>query len=845
MNYSPTTGFWRSAAELSFGVTALALLTLVCFQLELTLATTAFAYLILIVLLSLMGSFLPLVALSIIALGCLQYFFAPPIFDFRISAQDVPVVGAFLITSLVVTSLVRRARALQAQLQLVVDTIPAVVWSKSPDGSADFLNRRFRDYTGLSTEEGRGWGWMNALHPEDRAVDEWRRALAAGEPFEKEARLRRADGEYRWFVLRAVPLRDAQGHIVKWYGTSTDVDDQKRAEELLRAQARLLDLTHDTVFVRDMNDVITYWNHGAEELYGWKSEQAVGEVTHHLLQTSFPEPLEEIATTLRRTRRWEGELVHTKRDGTHVVVASRWALQLDEEGNPIAILETNNDITERKRAEDALRQHADLLEQTHDAIIVWNFPGTIVYWNRGAQHLYGFAKEEAIGRLTHDLLRTEHPMPTAAFEARLARQHIWSGEMTHTTRDGRKVIVDSRHVLVEVAKGRRVVLETNRDITDRKRAEYLTGQVFESSPDAVSIVGRDYRYQQVNPVFERYWGIPAERILGMQVADLMGGDVFEQIAKPRLDLCFDGEEVSYAGWFAVALERRYMAVTCSPLRPHSERVEAALVIGHDLTEHVLASEALHEAQAALAHVSRVTTLGEVTASLAHELNQPLAAIVNNANACLGLLPGGSHDVDEVREALADIVSDGERGSAIIERVRGLAKRSPPERVPLRLVDVVDDVVALASAESVARGVAIRTHVAGDLPVVLGDRVQLQQVLLNLLVNGMDAMSTVAENERLLEIRGRPDSQDGSPAVRISVQDLGIGLESGQLERLFEAFYTTKPHGMGMGLGISRSIIDAHGGRLWAEANQGPGATFSFSLPAAAPSGASRPSRTDR
>jgi signal transduction histidine kinase len=132
-------------------------------------------------------------------------------------------------------------------------------------------------------------------------------------------------------------------------------------------------------------------------------------------------------------------------------------------------------------------------------------------------------------------------------------------------------------------------------------------------------------------------------------------------------------------------------------------------------------------------------------------------------------------------------------------------------------------------------VAIHTEVAADLPGVLGDRVQLQQVLLNLVVNGMDAMSSVAERERLLEIRGRPDTQDGRPAARISVQDRGSGLDAGQQERLFEAFYTTKPHGMGMGLAISRSIIEAHGGRLWAESNQGPGATFSFSLPAAAPS----------
>jgi PAS domain S-box-containing protein len=208
------------------------LLTVVCFRFELGITTTAFAYLILIVLLSLMGSFVPLVVLCIIAVGCLNYFFTEPIFAFRLDyPQGVAELIAFLIASLVVSGLVRRARrlaeaafrsqkeihALKDKLRLVIDTIPAVVWSKLPDGSADFLNQRFRDYTGLSLEEGRGWGWMHAFHPEDRAVEEWRAALAAGEPFEKEARLRRADAQYRWCVLRAVPLRDEQGTIVKWY----------------------------------------------------------------------------------------------------------------------------------------------------------------------------------------------------------------------------------------------------------------------------------------------------------------------------------------------------------------------------------------------------------------------------------------------------------------------------------------------------------------------------------------------------------------------------------------------------------------------------------------------------
>lgn len=251
----------------------------------------------------------------------------------------------------------------------------------------------------------------------------------------------------------------------------------------------------------------------------------------------------------------------------------------------------------------------------------------------------------------------------------------------------------------------------------------------------------------------------------------------------------------------------------------------------DVTERRLAETALREAQANLARVTRVTTMGELTASIAHEVNQPLTAVVNNANACISLLPSDAPNLEEVRQALTEIIEDADRASAVIARIRQLAKNAPFERTLLDLRDVVTEVMALARHESVARRVIIRTELPDELPPVSGDRVQLQQVLLNLVVNGMDAMNNVEESLRVLIICVRREALDGMPVVLLSVQDAGTGLKPEEMDRLFEAFYTTKSQGMGMGLAISRSIIEAHGGRLWAEPNQGPGATFLFSLPA--------------
>jgi predicted ATPase/signal transduction histidine kinase len=287
----------------------------------------------------------------------------------------------------------------------------------------------------------------------------------------------------------------------------------------------------------------------------------------------------------------------------------------------------------------------------------------------------------------------------------------------------------------------------------------------------------------------------------------------------------------------------------------------------DITESKRAEQQQREAQAQLAHVTRVVTLGELAGSIAHEVNQPLTAIINNADACLALLPGEISKLEDVREALSDIISDADRASAVLARIRGLIKKSPPQKSRLDLNETIGGVIALTRGQLDRNEVLLRTKLPNDLPLIMGDRIQLQQVILNLVINGIEAMSGMSDAPRELsvssekvigmpgepgqtrnpELGTRPVLRSGSTElaeglgegakseqayVLVSVADSGPGLDLNNLGRLFDAFYTTKPQGLGMGLSISRSIIEAHGGRLWATANVPKGALFQFTLPIA-------------
>jgi PAS domain S-box-containing protein len=275
-------------------------------------------------------------------------------------------------------------------------------------------------------------------------------------------------------------------------------------------------------------------------------------------------------------------------------------------------------------------------------------------------------------------------------------------------------------------------------------------------------------------------------------------------------------------------EYRWFFIRRVPLRDESGQVIRWYAAAHDIDDQKRAERALQTAHGELAHVTRVTTLGEMSASIAHEINQPLAAILTNAEAALRLLSRDAPDVQEARAGLADVIKDARRAGEVIRRIRDFSKKAHPQMMQLDLNEVVEEAGKLIRHEALQHGVTIRFELASRLPAVRGDRIQLQQVIVNLAVNGMEAMTSVEDRERELIVRTERDQSDG---ISVAVADAGVGIEPEDLDRVFGAFHTTKPGGLGMGLAICRSIVEAHGGRLWADASVPRGAIFRFTVPA--------------
>jgi signal transduction histidine kinase len=374
-----------------------------------------------------------------------------------------------------------------------------------------------------------------------------------------------------------------------------------------------------------------------------------------------------------------------------------------------------------------------------------------------------------------------------------------------------------------------------RDITERKQhettlrrsaaflaeAQHLssTGSfAWRVADDAISWSDQLYRIFEFDP------GIPVSlELIGTRVHpdDLhMLGDMIDRVRGEGRDFEYEHRLLMPDG------SVKYLTLVAHATRDHAGRLEY-IGAAQDVTQQRLSEQALGKARSELAHVARVTTLGALTASIAHEVNQPLSGIITNASTCLRMLAADPPNVDGARETARRTIRDGNRASEVITRLRGLFTRRDAATEPVDLNEAAREVMALSMSELQQSRAVVRAELADDLPAVVGDRVQLQQVILNLLLNAADAMRAVEDRARQLVVR---TEMDGSDAVRLAVQDAGQGIETANAERLFEAFYTTKQGGMGIGLSVSRSIIESHHGRLWAVPNDGPGATFAFTVP---------------
>jgi PAS domain S-box-containing protein len=612
-------------------------------------------------------------------------------------------------------------RASERNLKLITDTIPALAWSAHPGGSADFFNQHYLDFIGLSAEQASGWGWTVAVHPDDvnGLTATWQRIMTSEAPGEAEARLRRHDGAYRWFLFRTNPLRDEKGHIAKWYGINTDIEDRKRAEDALRKSERQFRLLVETipalVWCGTAQGELDYLNQRAVEYLGHTAESLAG-------------------------GRWL-ELVHPdQRDAT----VRRW-LHSATTGS------SYDDVYQLRRADGQYRWIQSVGEPFHDT------GGRIAYW-------YG------------------------------------------------QII----------------------DIDDRKRAEVELRRAYDSFADAqrlsktgsfiTDLVGDDHNWsEETYRIFEFE---PGTKVSLQRIQAIIHPDdrpSFESMIARAMsggDVTFSFRVVS-----AHAAEKHVRGIA------HViEKIEGRpMFVGalQDVTESMVAEAALNRARSELAHVARVATLSTLTASITHEVNQPLSGIITNAGTCLRMLDANPPNVDGARETARRTLRDGNRASEVVTRLRALFKKKEFTLEPLDLNEATQEVVALSLSELQRNRVIVQSELADDLPSITGDRVQLQQVVLNLLRNASDAMVGVHDRPRQLLIR---TEREGGDRVRVTVRDAGTGFDRQNMDKLFDAFYTTKSDGMGIGLSVSRSIVERHHGRLWAEPNDGPGATFSFSIP---------------
>jgi PAS domain S-box-containing protein len=738
-------------------------------------------------------------------------------------------------------------RTSERSLKLIIDTIPAVVWSTRPDGSADFFSKHYLDYVGLSAEQVKDWGWTAAVHPDDLngLAAEWQRIMASQQAGEAEARLRRFDGSYRWFLFRASPLRDESGKIVKWYGATIDIEDRKRGEEALRASEfswrQIVDNIPGLVATMGATGEVKFLNRQTLEYFGKTNEELKN---WSLIGVVHPDDLPRVIKA--RTKAIEAEQIYhvehrcRRADGVYRWFQVRGLPVRNAEGAITDWYLLLTDIDDRKKAEEALQSSERNLSLMINAIpafiYVLRTDGSVLDANQGVLDYTGVTledsqKEDYRSRFFHpddvEKLREER-------REALTRAVPFENEQRVLGKDGRYrwFLVRYNPLLDEQGRIDRWYAAAF-DIEDRKQAEAQVEQAYLRLAEAqrlsktgsfiTDLLVDDHNWSE--EAFRIFEFDPATKVTVQRIRDMVHPEdlsLFDSVIARGMT----GTDVDFV--FRILTSRGAVKHVRGIARVMEQIVGRPLFIGalQDVTESKMAEEALRQTQATLEHVTRLSTMGELTASLAHEVNQPIAAAITNSNTCLRWLGREPPDVEEARQAASRSVKDATRAAEIITRVRLLFKKGAPQRQPVDVNEVIREMIVLVRIQSERHSVAIRTELAADLPKAMADRVQLQQVLTNLMLNGIEAMKDVdAERELTIE-SGRGENSH----VLISVSDTGMGLDPQHADKIFNPFFTTKPEGTGMGLAISRSIVESHGGRLWATANSGRGTTFHFTLP---------------
>lgn len=881
MTPNQTRNFAGSAAQLVFGGLALALVTLTCFLLHADLATTAFADLVVIVLFSLVGRFAAAVLLCFLSAASLVYFFAPPIFSFPTDdPQDLVAVTAFCVTGMIVAWLTGNARqekeaALDAEARLrqsqvelrdserewreVFEHNPVMYFMVDADGTVLNVNTFGAAQLGYTVAELVGGSVLNVFLEEDRAFV--RKCVGVcletvGQSHTWEIRKIRKDGTLLWVRENAKAMRRADGKLVVLVACE-DVTERKRTEHALQqseaylAQAQALSHTGSFGWEIATGEII--WTDETFRIFGF--DPATRPNIQLVVERTHPDDRAVVQQTIDRAARDSKDFEHEYRllmpDGSVKQVHALARATINAAGR-LEFVGAVTDVTAAKQAEQQLRRSEAYLEEaqhlSHTGSWSWDvrrddfaYRSAEVYRLFGFDPNHGASAQEIQSRIPADDLKMLGDVVRQAVQAKQGQfefdfRIVLPGGTTRRIHSVAHPLLDSNGEVTEI-------IGTHMDVTEQHAASERLENAFlalreseqrfrdyaETASDWLWETGPDHRVTHLS----EHTSAPATVATGMlrwEVASDLETDVEKwRQHRATLEAHLPFRDLVYR------TENRmgspiYVRTSGKPVFDPNGDFLGYRGVSTDITASIRADQAeqaLRKAQAELAHVTRVTTLGELTASIAHEINQPLAAVITNADACLSWLDRDPPDIDAARRSVEWIVEDGNRTSEVIKRVRALAKKTDIEKSLLDITDVANEAMTLVQRELSSHGAVLKLELAPGLPRILADRVQLQQVIINLVINAVEAMESVTDRPRDLTVRSGRHEAD---TVFLSVADSGVGIADADAERMFTPFFTTKSSGLGMGLSICRSIVEAHEGRLSAFRNDRGGATFRFVLP---------------